>query len=182
MNFGLQLLKEKVACCIKCPELVANRTQTVFAGGNSNAELMIVGEAPGRQEDMQGLPFVGDAGELLTNILKACGLSREDVYIVNVLKCQPPNNRNPTDEEISNCLPYLEKQIELINPKHLLVLGSVASKTLFGEFVNSLRGKWLDYKGIPAICSYHPAFLLRSPESKKEAGKDFRMLLKKIRA
>lgn len=179
----LELLRKEVSCCTKCPELVANRTQTVFADGNPDADLMIVGEAPGYNEDKKGFPFVGDAGDLLNNIIKACGWDRQkDVYIANTIKCRPPSNREPTEEESMNCRGFLDRQIELVNPKFLLLLGSVASKALLGRPVSSLRGSWHEYKGIPTIVSYHPAYLLRNPDEKKEAGKDFRMLLTKMKS
>lgn len=178
----LDMLKEEVCKCELCPELVANRTQTVFADGNPKAQLMIIGEAPGYSEDVRGLPFVGDAGELLNNILKACGLSRQDVYIANTIKCRTPNNREPSEEESANCRGYLDRQIDLVKPKFMLLLGSVASKALLGGYVSSLRGQWFDYKGIQTICTYHPAYLLRNPEAKKDVGKDLRILLTKMRS
>jgi DNA polymerase len=178
----LNVLQKEVSSCVKCPELVANRTQTVFGDGDPDVRLMVIGEAPGKQEDIKGIPFVGDAGELLTNILKACGFDRKDVYIANVLKCRPPDNRNPTDEEVCNCRGFLDKQIEIIKPKFLLLLGSVASKAVLGNSVTSLRGIWHEYEGIPTLVSYHPAYLLRNPDAKKDVGKDMRMLLVKMRA
>jgi DNA polymerase len=178
----LELLEKEVCNCVKCPELVANRTQTVFADGNCDAPLMLIGESPGTNEDKKGIPFVGEAGELLNSILKACKWTRNNVYIVNVLKCHPPQNRNPTDEESANCRGFLDRQIELVKPKFLLLLGSVASKSLLGGFVSSLRGSWHSYKGIPTLVTYHPAFLLRNPQEKKEVGKDLRMLLTLMKA
>lgn len=178
----LIVLKNEVMNCTKCPELVKNRTQPVFGDGNINAELMICAEAPGKSEDEKGLPFVGEAGELLNNILQACGIKREDIYLLNVLKCRPPNNRTPTDEEVSNCKGFLDRHIEIINPKYLLLLGSTASRALLGDFVSSLRGKWHEYKGTPALCSWHPSYLLRKGEgAKREAGQDFSMLLERMR-
>lgn len=179
---SLKLLSEEVSKCVKCADLVSSRTQTVFADGNPNARLMIIGEAPGYNEDLKGIPFVGDAGELLTNILKACGFSRQEVYIVNTVKCRPVNNRNPTDEEIENCSAFLDSQIDLVKPEFLLLLGSVASKALLNGFATSLRGEWHEYKGIPTLVTYHPSYLLRNPEAKKEVGKDMRMLLAKMRS
>ncbi len=178
----LETIKQEVCGCQKCPDLVANRTQTVFADGNPQASLMIIGEAPGFNEDRLGKPFVGDAGDLLNNILKACGWTREDVYIVNTVKCRPPNNREPTEEESNNCRGFLDRQIELVKPKALLLLGSVASKALLGGYVSSLRGQWHEYKGIPTLCTYHPAYLLRNPEDKPKVGQDLRMLLIKMRS
>lgn len=179
---ALEVLQQEVCNCQLCPELVANRTQTVFADGNPQAQLMIVGEAPGVNEDLRGLPFVGDAGDLLNNILKACGWTRQDVYIANTVKCRPPNNREPTDDESRNCRSYLDRQIDAVKPKCLLLLGSVASRALLGGAVTSLRGQWYEYRGIPTICTYHPAYLLRNPEEKPKVGKDLRMLLKKMKS
>lgn len=179
----LEVLRKEVCDCKKCPELASTRTQTVFADGNPGANLMIVGEAPGFNEDKKGLPFVGDAGELLDNILRACGWDRQkDVYITNTIKCRPPSNREPTEEESINCRGYLDKQIELVKPKFLLLLGSVASKALLGRPVSSLRGQWHEYKGISTLVTYHPSYLLRNPEEKKEVGKDLRMLLTKMKS
>ena len=179
----LETLKGEVSCCTKCPELVANRTQTVFADGSYDADLMLVGEAPGYWEDQKGIPFVGDAGQLLTNILKACGFSRQDVYIANILKCNPPGNRNPTEQESNNCRIFLDKQIDIVKPKYLLLLGSIASKALLGDSVSSLRGRWHQYKGIPTLCTYHPSYVLREGDSaKREVGKDLRMLLNRMKS
>lgn len=181
-HFELQTVRDEVSKCTRCPGLLGSRIQTVFGEGNFDADLMLVGEAPGATEAAQGVPFVGESGELLTNILSACGFRREDVFIANTLKCRPPNNRNPEPEELSNCRGYLDRQIDIIKPKYLLLLGSVASKNLLGEPVTFLRGRWHEYKGIPTVVTFHPSFILREGDSaKKEVGKDLRMLLKRMR-
>lgn len=166
---------------IRCPQLCSTRNQTVFADGNPMARLMFIGEAPGREEDRQGKPFVGRAGMLLDNILKACQLSRDDVYIANVIKCRPPHNRVPKPEEIANCTGYLEKQIEVVNPDYIICLGSVASMFLVGIPVSQARGQWFSYKHHKVLCTWHPAYLLRNEEAKKEVWKDLQLLLKELK-
>lgn len=179
----LEMVRQEVCECQKCPSLVANRTQTVFADGNPNSPiLMVIGEAPGATEDKKGLPFVGEAGELLDNIMKACGWTRKDIYIANLVKCRPPDNRNPEPEEVANCRGYLDRQIDLVKPKYILILGSVASRVLIGNVVSSLRGEWYSYRGVPSIITFHPAYLLRNPEEKRLVGADLRLLLTKMRA
>jgi DNA polymerase len=166
--------------CTKCSELAATRTQTVFADGSPTARLMFIGEAPGADEDRQGVPFVGRAGQLLTDMItKGMGLKRQDVYIANILKCRPPENRDPTLEESSNCIGYLERQIEVVRPEFLCLLGRVAVSTLLETTLSmsKLRGKWYRYRGIPTIVTYHPAYLLRSPAFKKESWEDLQMLM-----
>jgi len=177
----LQLLREEVAGCQRCPELVQNRTQTVFADGNPLAPLMIVGEAPGGNEDVQGVPFVGQAGQLLDNILAACGWTRNDVYIANTIRCRPPQNRQPTEEEVGNCKGYLDRQIDMVKPKYLLLLGSTASKALLGMYINQARGVWHTYRGIDVICTYHPSYLFHNPQDKAKVGQDLSVLLTKMR-
>ena len=160
--------------------------KTVIADGNPKAKLMIVGEAPGREEDEQGKPFVGQAGQLLNKMLAAINLQRENVYITNVVPWRPPNNRTPTSEEILQCLPYLQKHIEIIKPNFLLLLGATAAKAILSTplSISKLRNKWHIYNSfnlsikIKTLVSYHPAFLLRSPVSKKEAWKDLQFLQK----
>ena len=176
----LKVLAEEVAGCRKCAELAATRTQTVFADGSPSARLMFVGEAPGADEDRIGLPFVGRAGQLLTDMItKGMGLRREDVYIANILKCRPPENRDPQLEEIANCLPYLERQIDIIRPEFLCLLGRVAAQTLLETTLSMgrLRGKWYRYRGIATLVTYHPAYLLRNASSKKEAWEDLQILM-----
>ncbi len=169
----LASLEKEVAACIRCP-LHKSRSQTVFARGNHQAKLMIIGEAPGFYEDKQGLPFVGKAGSLLMQMLKSIGLSDEEVYIANVLKCRPPNNRDPVAEEISQCSGYLNQQIQLIQPKLILALGRFAAQFLLNKQLplNQLRNKFYQYQQIPFIVSYHPAYLLRNPADKKKAYAD----------
>jgi len=143
---------------------------------------MIVGEAPGATEDRDGLPFVGEAGQLLDSILQACKWTRNDVYITNTVLCRPPNNRVPTEDERHNCRKYLDAQIEAVKPKCLLLLGSTASQNLLGGGVVSLRGRWHEYKGVPTIVTFHPGYLLRNPDDKKLVGQDLRLLLTKMRS
>jgi len=172
---------EKTALrCTKCPDLVENRTQVVFGVGNPNAQLMFVGEAPGRDEDIQGIPFVGRAGQLLTKIIVAMKMNRDDVYIANILKCRPPQNRNPLPTEMVNCTPYLEKQIDLIRPRILVALGSIAARALLQvpDSIGKLRGKFYSYRGIPLMVTYHPAYLLRNPNEKKTVWEDMKKVMK----
>ncbi|STX51361.1 C-terminal part of DNA polymerase, bacteriophage-type [Legionella busanensis] len=164
-------LAETVANCTKCPTLYQNRTQTVFSRGNPSAKLMIIGEAPGFNEDKQGLPFVGRAGTLLNQMLNSIGLNEDDVYIANVIKCRPPENRDPRPEEIAQCSGYLIQQIKLVAPKLLLALGRFAGQFLLKELqaLNRMRNTVHSYKNIPFIVTYHPAYLLRKPSDKKKA-------------
>jgi DNA polymerase len=167
-------LKAAVAGCTAC-ELHKTRTQTVFGVGDENADWLFIGEAPGADEDAQGEPFVGPAGKLLDNMLKSIGLKRGDkVYIANVVKSHPPDNRNPHLNEITACFPYISRQIELIQPKLIVTLGKIASDTLLGReaTIASLRGKVHAYQGIPLVATYHPAYLLRTPQDKARAWED----------
>ena len=167
-------LKAAVAGCTAC-ELHKSRTRTVFGVGDENADWLFIGEAPGADEDAQGEPFVGQAGKLLDNMLKSIGLKRGDnVYIANVVKSRPPNNRNPLPNEIAACFPYLQRQIELIQPKLIITLGKIASETLLGRqaTIASLRGQVHAYRGIPLIVTYHPAYLLRTLQDKARAWED----------
>jgi uracil-DNA glycosylase len=181
---ALTLLNERVRPCTKCGELAATRTQTVFGVGRLDPDICFIGEAPGGDEDRLGEPFVGAAGLLLNNIIKACGLTRDDVYICNVLKCRPPGNRTPRPEEAANCREYLDGQLELVRPKTICCLGGCAATNLLGVAapLGKLRGRFHDYKGIPVLCTYHPAYLLphRQPEKKKEVWEDMQTLLKKL--
>ncbi|MCF6156882.1 MAG: uracil-DNA glycosylase [Candidatus Brocadia sp.] len=174
-NQLLEKLKREMLVCHKCP-LSKTRTNLVFGVGNPMANLMFVGEAPGRDEDLQGEPFVGRAGQLLTKIIEAIGLKRSDVYIANVLKCRPPGNRNPLPEEIVLCMPYLIEQIGIIQPKVLCALGTFAAQTLLNTKapVGTLRGKFHDYKGIPMMVTFHPAYLLRNPNDKVKVWEDMK--------
>lgn len=172
-----QTLEQTVKVCTLC-ELHQTRTQTVFGVGNQNAELLVIGEAPGHDEDLQGEPFVGRAGQLLTAMLLAIGLQRDDVYIANILKCRPPDNRDPEASEIESCSNYLRRQIELIQPKAIFAVGRVAAQALLNstETVGALRGKQHSYDGVPVIASYHPAYLLRKPTEKRKAWQDLQLL------
>ncbi|MCS6977246.1 MAG: uracil-DNA glycosylase [Gemmatales bacterium] len=178
---ALQLLDEnEVRHCTRCPVLVRNRTQTVFGVGNPDAELCFVGEAPGADEDAQGEPFVGAAGQLLNRIIAACKMRREDVYICNVLKCRPPGNRAPLPDEIANCFSFLERQLAIIRPRFICALGACASQALLNTTasIGRLRGRFHDYRGIPVLCTYHPAYLLRNPAAKKDVWDDMKMLMR----
>lgn len=169
-------LEQTVKTCVACG-LHEARTQTVFGVGNTSARWVFVGEAPGAEEDRLGEPFVGRAGKLLNAMLAALGLKREDVYIANVLKCRPPNNRDPRSEEVEQCEPYLIRQIELINPTIIVALGRHAVHSLLktDAALGKLRGKIHDYHGTPVIATYHPAYLLRSPQEKRKAWDDLKM-------
>ncbi len=174
----LENLKNETVGCQKC-SLSKTRTNLVFGVGNCMAELMFVGEAPGRDEDLQGEPFVGRAGQLLTKIIEAIGMKRTDVYIANVLKCRPPGNRSPLPDEIALCTSYLTKQIDIIKPKVLCALGTFASQTLLNTKapVGTLRGRFHEYQGIPMMVTFHPAYLLRNPNDKAKVWED----MKKVR-
>ena len=179
---ALRLIREDLGDCTRCPLHKQGRKQIVFGVGNPRADLMFIGEAPGADEDIQGEPFVGRAGQLLNNMMKAMGLGREDVYIANIIKCRPPGNRTPEREECETCSPYLFRQIEVIKPKAIVALGAVAAKTLLA--INApmaeLRGRWYDFRGTKLAVTYHPAFLLRDPRQKKEAWKDLQRVMKEL--
>jgi len=174
----LKKLEKQVKQCTKC-ELCKGRTNVVFGTGAPDADLMFVGEAPGHYEDVQGEPFVGRAGQLLTKIIESIGLKREEVYIANILKCRPPENRNPNANEIALCTPHLIKQIEIICPKIICALGTFAAQTLLDtkETIGKLRGKFFEYQGTKLLATYHPAYLLRNPNDKKKVWAD----IKKVR-
>ncbi len=176
---SLKEMKVLMEDCMKC-HLYRTRTKIVFGEGNPNAKLVVVGEAPGESEDLQGMPFVGRAGQLLTKILEAINFKREDIFICNILKSRPPSNRNPEPEEIDACMPYLHKQLDLIKPKFILALGTFASQSLLGtkEPLGKLRGKFHDYRGIKLMVTYHPAALLRNPNWKKPTWEDVQLLRK----
>lgn len=176
-------LSATVEQCQLC-ELCNTRKQTVFGTGNQNADLLVIGEAPGQDEDAQGEPFVGEAGQLLTAMLKAIKLEREQVYITNVLKCHPPNNRDPLVDEIKNCHAYLYRQITLLQPKAIYAVGRIAAQALLNskESISKLRLHQHSFEGIPLIASYHPAYLLRKPSEKKAAWHDLQQLQKLLEA
>jgi uracil-DNA glycosylase len=179
---GLRAIREDIGDCTRCRLAKQGRKQIVFGVGNSRAELMFIGEAPGADEDQQGEPFVGRAGQLLNNMIKAMGLRREDIYIANIIKCRPPGNRTPERDECETCSPFLMRQIATIKPKVLVALGAVAAKTLLAinAPMSELRGKWYDFRGTKLAVTYHPAFLLRDPRQKKEAWKDLQMVMKDL--
>ena len=178
-------LERQVAGCTRCV-LHQGRTQTVFGVGNRNAKLMVIGEAPGAEEDRQGKPFVGRAGQLLTAMLAAIDLPRDEVYIANILKCRPPNNRDPEASEAAACTPYLERQIALVNPRVLLAVGRIAAQWLLDtdEPLGRLRGRAHQFgpQAVPLIITYHPAYLLRSPGQKRKAWEDLKRVQNLIRA
>ena len=164
--------------CTRC-KLHRGRTKLVFGDGNSQAQLVFVGEGPGRDEDMQGLPFVGRAGKLLTQMIEAMGLQRQDVYICNVVKCRPPENRTPEKDEVQTCSPFLLRQLDAISPKVIVCLGSVAAQTLLetNRGISHFRGEWLDFRGKKLMATYHPAYLLRNPSAKGEVWKDLQKVM-----
>jgi DNA polymerase len=174
----LESLQRFMAGCTRC-KLAKTRTNLVFGQGSPRAKLMFVGEAPGYDEDLQGLAFVGKAGQLLTKIIEAIGMTRDDVYIANVLKSRPPNNRNPEKDEVAACMPFLEEQIRLISPKVIVTLGTFATQAVLGtdEPIGRLRGRWQAGRGYRVMPTFHPAFLLRSPDRKRDVWED----MKKVR-
>jgi DNA polymerase len=178
----LEVLRGEVAACTRCAELASTRTQTVFGVGNPQARLCFLGEAPGADEDLQGEPFVGRAGQLLTKIIEACKLSRTDVYILNVLKCRPPGNRTPAPEEADNCRGFLDRQLEIIRPEFICCLGAVAAQSLLRTTVtiSRLRGQWFEYRGSRVICTFHPSYLLRNPSAKKDVWEDMKRLMERM--
>jgi uracil-DNA glycosylase family 4 len=179
---ALRIVREDLGDCTRCRLHKQGRKQIVFGVGNPQADLMFIGEAPGADEDEQGEPFVGRAGQLLNNMIKAMGLQRKDVYIANIIKCRPPGNRTPERDECETCSPFLMRQIAVIQPKVIVALGAVAAKTLLA--INApmaeLRGHWYDFRGTKLTVTYHPAFLLRDPRQKKEAWKDLQMVMKEL--
>ena len=173
----LTSLAKRVAACRRCQELADTRTQTVFGVGNPEAEIMFIGEAPGADEDRQGEPFVGRAGKLLNDIITASKLSREEIYICNILRCRPPGNRTPSPEEAANCREFLDGQIEIVNPKYIVCWGSCAAHNLLDTkaAIGKMRGEFFDYKGIKVLCTYHPSYLLRQPSAKKDVWEDMKL-------
>jgi DNA polymerase len=179
---ALLAIREDLGDCTRCRLHKQGRKQIVFGVGSPRAELMFIGEAPGADEDIQGEPFVGRAGQLLNNMIKAMGLRREEIYIANIIKCRPPGNRTPERDECETCSPFLMRQIATIKPKVLVALGAVAAKTLLAinAPMSELRGHWYDFRGTKLAVTYHPAFLLRDPRQKKEAWKDLQMVMKEL--
>jgi DNA polymerase len=176
----LELVREDLGACTRCKLHRLGRTQIVYGVGNPRAELMFIGEAPGHDEDIQGIPFVGRAGQLLTKIIEAIDLAREDVYIANVIKCRPPENRNPEPDEVGSCEPFLFRQVQVIKPRVIVALGTFAAQTLLrtNDPISRLRGKIFHYGDARLIPTFHPAYLLRSPDRKREVWED----MKKVRA
>jgi uracil-DNA glycosylase len=174
----LPALQKFLEGCPRC-KLSKTRTNIVFGQGNPKADLMFVGEAPGREEDEQGFAFVGRAGGLLTKIIEAMGKKREDVWICNVLKCRPPNNRNPEADEVAACMPFLDEQIRLISPRVIVTLGTYSAQAVLGtdEPIGRLRGRWQSARGVKVMPTFHPAFLLRSPERKKDVWEDMKKVM-----
>ena len=179
----LAALAATVAGCTRC-RLCEGRNKVVFGSGNPDAELMLIGEGPGAEEDRQGLPFVGAAGELLTRIIQAMDLKREDVYIANIVKCRPPGNRDPQPDEVAACRGFLEKQIALVQPRIIVALGRVAAQTLLGNetSIGQMRGRWYRVHGVPAMVTYHPAALLRNQALKRPTWEDMQQVRDRLRA
>ncbi len=180
----LELVRQEVADCPRCPELVRSRIQPVFGAGEVDVAVMFIGEAPAREEDRNGMPFVGASGQLLDRMIAACGWTREEVYLTNLIKCRPPNNRSPVPLECTNCQSYLDHQIELVQPRLLCTLGATAAQALLhrADSLTRLRGRRFDYRGVPLVCTYHPAYLLpgRAPEKKREVWRDLQFLLEQL--
>jgi uracil-DNA glycosylase len=174
----LERIREDLGECTRC-RLHERRNKIVFGAGNSRAELVFVGEGPGHDEDLQGLPFVGRAGKLLTQMIEAMGLSREQVYICNVVKCRPPENRKPEEDEVATCSPYLYRQLDVIQPKAIVCLGLTAAQALLKtkDPISRFRGEWFDYRGTKLLATYHPAYLLRNPNAKGEVWKDLQKVM-----
>ncbi|HUC77280.1 MAG TPA: uracil-DNA glycosylase [Vicinamibacterales bacterium] len=177
---ALAIVRAEIGDCVRCKLHALGRRQIVFGVGNPDADLMFVGEAPGADEDIQGIPFVGRAGQLLTKIIEAINLSRNDVYIANVIKCRPPGNRNPEQDEVDTCEPFLFQQIDVIKPKVIVALGTFAARALLRTLdpISRLRGRVYDYRGAKLIPTFHPAFLLRNPASKREVWEDMKLVRK----
>jgi DNA polymerase len=171
-------IRLEIGDCTRCKLHALGRKQIVFGVGNPDADLMFVGEAPGADEDIQGVPFVGRAGQLLTKIVEAIGLSRDDVYIANVIKCRPPQNRNPEPDEVDTCEPFLFQQIDVIKPKVIVALGTFAARALLRtlEPISRLRGRVFEYRGAKLVPTFHPAYLLRNPASKREVWEDMKLV------
>ncbi len=178
----LKILSQQVAKCTRCTELAATRTQTVFGVGNPQARVVFVGEAPGADEDAQGEPFVGRAGQLLNKIIEAMKLTREEIYICNILRCRPPGNRLPAPEEASHCREYLDGQLGIINPEYIICWGSCAAQNLLGvtDSIGKLRGRFFQYGTARVLCTYHPSYLLRNPAAKKDVWEDMKILMKEL--
>jgi DNA polymerase len=177
----LLTVREDIGDCIRC-KLHKGRTKIVFGDGHPQAKLLFIGEGPGRDEDLQGLPFVGRAGKLLTQMIEAMGLRRGDVYICNVVKCRPPDNRAPEKDEVAACSPFLFRQIDLVAPKVIVCLGSIAAQTILETTrgISQFRGQWLEFRGRKLMATYHPAYLLRNPAAKSEVWKDLQKVMAEL--
>jgi uracil-DNA glycosylase family 4 len=173
-------MRKEVAGCVACPALVRNRTQTVFGVGSVTPRVVFFGEAPGADEDKQGIPFVGRAGQLLTKIIEACTFKRDDVYILNVLKCRPPDNRVPEPDEVSHCRHFFERQFDTLQPEYIVCVGATPAQALLETTlsIGKLRGKFHSYRSCKVVCTYHPAYLLRNPDAKKFVWDDLQMMLR----
>lgn len=178
-EWRLDQWKQRVAACVRCPELASSRHQTVFGVGNPEARFLFIGEAPGADEDAQGEPFVGAAGQLLNKIVAACGLKREEIYICNILRCRPPGNRKPLPTEAGNCREYLDAQIAIIDPEFIVCWGATAAQNLMGteESIGRLRGRVFEHGRAKVLCTYHPSYLLRNPAAKKDVWEDMKFFL-----
>jgi DNA polymerase len=179
---SLDEIRAELGDCTRCKLHKAGRKQIVFGVGNPKAELMFIGEGPGAQEDQEGVPFVGEAGQLLTKIIEAMGFRRDEVYIANIVKCRPPNNRDPEPDEVLSCEPFLKKQIETVGPQLVVTLGKYASQTLLRTTtpITRLRGNWGTYAGIPVMPTFHPAYLLRSPHEKRPVWQDMQAVVARM--
>ena len=181
---ALSALRKKIGECNKC-KLSKNRTHIVFGEGNPYSRLMFIGEAPGKEEDVQARPFVGDAGMLLTRLIEKMGFRREDVYIANIVKCRPPMNRDPEKDEIEQCRVFVERQVEIIHPEVIICLGRISAQTLIGNAglkISAIRGKFYDYRGIPLMPTFHPAYLIRNPKDKWLTWEDVQKVLQKLKS
>ena len=179
---ALDVIRQQVAVCRRCESLACARHNTVFGAGSATARICFVGEAPGADEDASGLPFVGPAGQLLTKIITACTLTRDEVYILNVLKCRPPDNRQPLPDEVANCREYFERQLQLIAPEFICCLGTTAAQALLQttEPIGKLRGRWFTHGTAQVLCTYHPSYLLRNPGAKRYVWDDMKLLMRRM--
>jgi uracil-DNA glycosylase family 4 len=179
---ALDVIRKEVAVCRRCESLACARHNTVFGAGAATARICFVGEAPGADEDASGLPFVGPAGQLLTKIIEACTLTRDEVYILNVLKCRPPDNRQPLPDEIANCREYFERQLQVIAPEFICCLGTTAAQSLLQttEPIGKLRGRWFTHGTAQVLCTYHPSYLLRNPGAKRYVWDDMKLLMRRM--
>lgn len=177
----LERIRADIGDCTRC-RLCEQRNKIVFGSGSWKADLVFVGEGPGRDEDLQGLPFVGRAGKLLTQMIEAMGLTRDQVYIANVVKCRPPQNRPPEKDEVATCIPFLLRQLEVIHPKVIVCLGNIAAQNLLGTMksISSFRGQWFDFRGMQLMATYHPAYLLRNPPAKGDVWKDLQKVMAEL--